>query len=165
MLASPPGRHYFKWITIPTEVSRPFTTPLTGKKSTPAPAIAYARSPDSYHPRGPPLAQWKLLAHLFDRGAPSRGRQNFFPSTALNAWLSSVRSATLCFNRQFSSSRCGSRRASFTSSPPYFAFQRQYTRRSYILVGRAFGDQVKRPLTFQEGSWCGPWGSGHAIQL
>ena len=52
-------------------------------------------------------------------------------TTACNARLSSSSSATTCFSCRFSSSSCRSRRASLTSIPPYFAFQRYRLPRVY----------------------------------
>src|ERR1019366_10199303 len=49
---------------------------------------------------------------------------HLFVTTACNARLSSNSPATACFSCRFSSSSCRSRRASLTSIPPYFAFQR-----------------------------------------
>ncbi len=49
--------------------------------------------------------------------------QPFFAITAFSISRSWLRSATIFFSRWFSSSSSRNRRASFTSSPPYFAFQ------------------------------------------
>ena len=56
--------------------------------------------------------------------ALSDGAYHFFATTAFSAWMSSVCSATMCFNRRFSSSSCFSRCISLSSMPPYLAFQR-----------------------------------------
>src|SRR5262249_61250244 len=59
-----------------------------------------------------------------DRDALRDGAYHFFATTAFNAWMSSVCSATMCFSRRFSSSSCLRRCISLSSIPPYFAFQR-----------------------------------------
>src|SRR5207249_5403404 len=72
----------------------------------------------------PALAQLELGLDRPHRGPLRHGRQTFFPTSSLRAWLSSVRSATRRFSRVFSCSRVRSLRASFTSRPVYLAFQR-----------------------------------------
>jgi len=58
---------------------------------------------------------------------PSLGwLQNFFESTSWSICLSRLRSATMRFNRRFSSSSCLKRRSSETPRPPYFFFHRKY---------------------------------------
>jgi hypothetical protein len=53
---------------------------------------------------------------------PSRRRRHqFFASSPLSAWSSSMVSARSCFRRRFSSSSARSRLASETAIPPYFA--------------------------------------------
>src|ERR1700730_6240222 len=66
----------------------------------------------------PPVA----LHYLPHRHSLRRRLQTFFPSRSLSAALSSIDSASNLFNRRFSSSSDLRRRASDTSSPPYFAF-------------------------------------------
>src|SRR5262249_32329828 len=85
---------------------------------------ATGRAPEPHEGAGPTLAQFELGLNRPHRGPLRHGRQIFFPTSSLRAWLSSVRSATKRFSRAFSCSRVRSRRASFTSSPPYLAFQR-----------------------------------------
>src|SRR5262249_36552318 len=53
----------------------------------------------------------------------SAGLQSFFLSTSCSICLSSVRSATIRFNCEFSSSNWRSRRSSTGPSPLYFFFQ------------------------------------------
>ena len=52
---------------------------------------------------GPPLAYPVVVVQVLDHLPTPRGLQNFFESTSCNIALSSVRSATTCFNRVFSS--------------------------------------------------------------
>lgn len=58
------------------------------------------------------------------RTAPPPGRRQFFPSRSMSIVLSRTCLARSRFSREFSSSNCLSRRASDTSIPPYFDFQR-----------------------------------------
>src|SRR5215471_7801375 len=53
-----------------------------------------------------------LLQHLFGPLPPHSGPQGFFASTSCKICLSSVKSATTCFNRRFSSSSCFTFRSS-----------------------------------------------------
>src|ERR1700681_4896604 len=77
---------------------------------------------DPHQPACAPLAQSVPLNQLAHRDSPRRRLQTFFPSRSLSAALSSIASANSFFSRRFSSSKDFSRRASETSSPPYFAF-------------------------------------------
>jgi hypothetical protein len=47
-----------------------------------------------------------LRSQASHRLAPRDGACHFFATTAFSAWMSSVCSATICFSRRFSSSRC-----------------------------------------------------------
>ena len=73
-------------------------------------------------------AEWRLLKDLLpaERGRKSRpsgdGRQNFFVVRSFSMALSSIASASSFFSFAFSLSSAFGRRASVTSSPPYFAF-------------------------------------------
>lgn len=51
------------------------------------------------------------------------GLRSLFEMSAFSAWLSRLRSATICFSRRFSSSSCFNFFASLTVIPPHFAFQ------------------------------------------
>src|SRR5205814_5095544 len=86
------------------------------------PLIPAARPRHAHEPTGSPFTQSMRLPNHAHHLAPVRGRQNFFATTVFKAWLSSVRSATTCFTRRFSSSSCRSRRASLISKPPYSPF-------------------------------------------
>ena len=71
----------------------------------------------------PPLAHPVAgleMSYSFPHGG---GRQNFFASRSFNATLSSIVSASSRLSFAFSLSSSLSRRASDTSSPPYFDFQ------------------------------------------
>jgi hypothetical protein len=88
--------------------------------------VAQARSAHPDRSAGSSLAHREdFLQHTHEL-VPGRGRHHFFETTAFSAWLSSVRSATICFSLRFSSSSIFSRRASFTSRPPYSRFHRKY---------------------------------------
>src|SRR6186713_2875599 len=63
----------------------------------------------------PPLTQPKALGHPLGCRSRRLGRYQFFAVTA-----SSACSATICFNRRFSSSSWRSFFTSLTSSPAYF---------------------------------------------
>src|SRR5215470_19914194 len=67
-----------------------------------------ARSPCGY-----PKRRYQIARHL----APPGGPQAFFWRTSWSMALSSVRSATTCFSRRFSSSSCLTRRSSATPIP------------------------------------------------
>ena len=83
---------------------------------------AQRRAIQSHQSAGVPLTQPVTLYHLYHCRS-ARGRlQTFFPSRSLSAGLSSIDSASSRFSRRFSSSSDFKRRASDTSSPPYFAF-------------------------------------------
>jgi len=69
-----------------------------------------------------PKAGLLRVAEPPHRLAPSDGASHFFATSAFNAWMSSVCSATICFSRRFSSSSCLSRCISLSSIPPYLAF-------------------------------------------
>ena len=71
---------------------------------------------------GPPLGQAKLFDHEQGGLLLRFGPQNFFESTAFNAWLSNDKSATICFNRRFSSSSVRIFFKSEASMPAYLAF-------------------------------------------
>src|SRR5208283_3058559 len=77
-----------------------------------------------HKPAGASLRNRGFRAHHFYRLPLHLRAYHFFVTTACNARLSSSSSATACFSCRFSSSSCRSRRASLTSIPPYFAFQR-----------------------------------------
>src|SRR5688500_7302037 len=62
-----------------------------------------------------------LLAGHHHRQPPRRRRHQFFASSPLSAWLSSMVSARSCLSRRFSSSSALSRLASETAIPPYLA--------------------------------------------
>ncbi len=65
------------------------------------------------------------LRHHEAHGLPiGGGLHHFFRSTALAAFKSRLRSATICFSRPCSTSGSFSRLASGTSIPPHFDFQR-----------------------------------------
>src|SRR5579864_2919433 len=87
-------------------------------------AIATGCTPQPHQPAGASLRDRYFRAHHYDRLPPHLRAYHFFATTACNACLSSVRSATRCFSRRFSSSKARRRLASLTSMPPYFAFQR-----------------------------------------
>src|SRR5712692_9414244 len=85
--------------------------------------VAPAPSVHPDQPTGVPLAQPRFLpydTHCFSLGLRA---YHFFDSTTFSASRSSACWATILFSRPFSSSSCRSRLASFTSRPPYFAFQ------------------------------------------
>src|SRR5262249_45996640 len=96
-----------------------------GRRRIPVPPILPGRPGDADEPTGPALTHPKL-GHDRPHRRPLRcGRQTFFRTSSLSAWLSKVRSATRRFSRPFSSSSCRRRRSSLTSRPPYRAFQRK----------------------------------------
>src|ERR1035437_891715 len=79
-----------------------------------------ARSPHHHQqPAGAPFADLHHRTRHCYRFSPSPRAYHFFDSTACNACLSSIRSATICFNFRFSSSNCFSRCVSLTPIPPY----------------------------------------------
>src|SRR4029077_674634 len=79
---------------------------------------------DRDQPAGASLRNGRFRAHHPHRLPLHLRAYHFFVTTACNARLSSSSSATACFSCRFSSSSCRNRRASLTSIPPYFAFQR-----------------------------------------
>src|SRR6267143_3499451 len=87
------------------------------------PSIAATPSVHSQQPTGAPLAQPGFFAHDSYRFSLRRWAYHFFDSTTFSASMSSACCATIFFSRPFSSSSCRSRRASFTSNPPYLVFQ------------------------------------------
>src|SRR5579872_7069591 len=87
-------------------------------------AIATGSTPQPHQPAGASLRDRYFREHHYDRLPPHLRAYHFFATTACNACLSSVRSATRCFSRRFSSSKARRRLASLTSIPPYFAFHR-----------------------------------------
>src|ERR1700730_14494507 len=90
----------------------PFLSPVP-----PAPAV----HPDQ--PTGASLAEPRFFPHDTHRFSLRPRAYHFFASTTFSASRSSACCATIFFSRPFSSSNCRSRRVSFTSRPPYFAFQ------------------------------------------
>lgn len=68
-------------------------------------------------------------------GTLRRGLYQFFEFTSFRIWMSNAWSATIRFNRRFSSSSALSRLASFTSNPPYRLFHR-YNVASHIQCRR-----------------------------
>src|SRR5262245_45539687 len=90
----------------------------------PSESIAAGRAAESDERAGPSLTPLELRLDRPHRGPLRHGRQAFFPTSSFRAWLSSVRSATRRLSRLFSCSSVRRRRASLTSRPAYFAFQR-----------------------------------------
>src|SRR5271169_1898030 len=90
----------------------------------PSPPIPACRPMYLHQPAGASLRNHSFRAHHSHRLPLHLRAYHFFVTTACNARLSSSNSATACFSCRFSSSSCRSRRASLTSIPPYFAFQR-----------------------------------------
>ncbi len=74
------------------------------------------------HRTRPPLAHLERHLEVSDGLAPRDGRHHFFELMSFSMALSSIDSASSLFSFRFSSSRTFSRRASETSSPPYFDF-------------------------------------------
>ncbi len=74
-------------------------------------------------PTGVPLAQPGFLPYDTHRFSLGLRAYHFLDSTTFSASRSSACWATILFSRPFSSSNYRSRLASFTSRPPYFAFQ------------------------------------------
>src|SRR5215212_1129729 len=68
--------------------------------------------------RDSPCSSW---ATATDRLPSRRRRHQFFASSPLSAWLSSMASASSCLRRRFSSSSALSRLASDTFTPAYLA--------------------------------------------
>ncbi len=75
-------------------------------------------------PTGMQLAQPCLFPHDTHRLPLALRAYHFFESTSFNASMSKACCATILFNPPFSSSSWRRSLASFTSSPPHFAFQR-----------------------------------------
>lgn len=67
----------------------------------------------------PTLTEPKALGHPLSGRSLRLGRYQFFAVTAFSACMSSTCSATICFNRRFSSSSWRSFFTSRTSSPAY----------------------------------------------
>jgi hypothetical protein len=88
----------------------------------PPTAIADRCSIRSDHLARPPLAHRIGLAQVSRGYSSGDGRHHFFEAMSFNMALSSIASASSFFSFPFSSSSVFSRRASDTSSPPYFAF-------------------------------------------
>src|SRR5947209_17892817 len=84
----------------------------------PAPTV----HPDQ--PTGASLAEPCFFSHDTHRFSLRPRAYHFFASTTFSASRSSACCATMFFSRPFSSSSWRNRRVSFTSRPPYFAFQR-----------------------------------------
>src|SRR5215208_2861431 len=78
-----------------------------------------ARDPDQ--PASTTARQTMLLLGHRHRLPPCGRRHQFFASSPLSAWLSSIVSARSCFSRRFSPSSALSRLASETAMPPYLA--------------------------------------------
>src|ERR1700758_1564320 len=74
-------------------------------------------------PTGVSLAQARFFPHDTHRFSLRLRAYHFFDSTIFSASRSSACCATIFFSRPFSSSSWRNRRASFTSKPPYLAFQ------------------------------------------
>ncbi len=70
------------------------------------------------HATCPTFADFVAGLQARHRVPAAHRRQGFFRSTSCSVALSSVRSATSCFSRRFSSSNCFSRRISLTPNPP-----------------------------------------------
>src|SRR6185312_2906150 len=85
--------------------------------------IAIAAHRQRQQPADPALADLVLLPQPARVRPPVYELSPFFAITAFSISRSRLRSATSFFSRPFSSSSCRSRCASFTSRPPYFAFQ------------------------------------------
>src|SRR5262249_33331969 len=86
--------------------------------------VAHGRAPHPDHCTRPPLAHSELLLHPAHGRASGRGRSYFRWGSPWSAWFSRVSSPPRFLSRRFSSPNCLSRRASETSSPPYFDFHR-----------------------------------------
>ena len=71
----------------------------------------------------PPFAHPVTGLEMSDSFPLRGGRQNSFARKSFSAAWSSIASARSRFSFAFSLSSSGRRRASDTSSPPYFAFQ------------------------------------------
>ena len=67
------------------------------------------------------LTEPKALGAPLGRRSLRLGPYQFFALIAFSAWMSSACSATICFNRRFSSSSWRSFFTSLTSRPAYFA--------------------------------------------
>src|SRR5579863_4085721 len=115
----------------PAQASIPEASPLRGQLAQsfaqrrvvrPPALVAQRRTIQSDQSARMPLTQPVALHYLPHRHSSRRRLQAFFPSRSLSAALSNIDSASSFFKRRFSSSNAFSRRASETSSPPYFAF-------------------------------------------
>jgi len=80
----------------------------------------------------------------------------------LSAWLLSVRSATRCLSRRFSSSSWRSRGASETSSPPYLAFHPIVSLLEDAVLAAQFPGWSCPPPHFSRTTF---WGAGHGVHL
>src|SRR5450432_165677 len=88
----------------------------------PSAAIAHRAAVHADRSARPPLAHLIGQAKVSHRLSSCDGRHHFFAAISFNMTLSSIASARSFFSFEFSISRTFSRRASDTSSPPYFAF-------------------------------------------
>src|SRR5271165_1394539 len=96
-----------------SKLVRQLAQPLPQPPVFPAPPPVSVRPPmQSDQPAGASLRDRYFRAHHHQRLLPHLRAHHFFVTTACNACLSNVRSATRCFSRRFSSSRARNRRAS-----------------------------------------------------
>src|SRR5215207_3179347 len=87
-----------------------------------APRLAlHRRARGADQPAGAASREPVLLLDRRHRLPSRRRRHQFFASSPLSAWLSSIVSARSCFSRRFSSSSARSRFASEIAIPPYLA--------------------------------------------
>src|ERR1700720_3771874 len=86
-------------------------------------SVAITRYRHRHQKTRPPLAEGILSAHLPDSRLQDCELHPFFRITDWSASLSKLKSATNFFRRPFSSRSCFPSGTSFTSIPPYFAFQ------------------------------------------
>src|SRR6185369_7719304 len=125
-----------RWLTLaPQQDMQPAIAepaPLIGKLAQTAAQLRLRRTPRLVADHlaigiddraGPTLRQSHYGLQMRDGFALSGGPYHFFDKSSRRAAASNIWSASSFFSRAFSSSRCRSRRASETSSPPYFAFQ------------------------------------------
>ena len=89
----------------------------------PALPVPMCRPLDSDQPAGTAFRCGVLLPQELHRCSHGLRLYHFFETRSFNITRSSTWSATIRFSFRFSSSRCFSRWASLTSSPPYLAFQ------------------------------------------
>src|SRR6266850_1300233 len=113
----------------PIAVARPLSSELAELRAQlrvlhPLAAVPAGRARQLDDAAGAALTDTEVRLEVTRSLAACGGRHHFFAFTAFSICTSSVRSATMCFSRRFSSSSAFSLRASLTSIPPYLLRQR-----------------------------------------